>query len=210
MAISFSSSMPPLGGSASPDAGRQTTAGMPVLQPSAVARFDALVHELHPDAPRVDVPRLRRLINWLNDMPPEQAEHEIGERLHRLHELRAMCADADWDCAEAQRMRLKKLNDYVQLENDLIPDHVPLLGRLDDVLLIELTWPAFAEEVEDYRDFCDYRTTRRPTGDAAEQRAAWVRDRLDELALASQRLRVHMQHYGPDPHAAEHRPFRVV
>lgn len=209
MTISLSSPMPPLDGPAPANAGPQT-AGMPVLPPSAVARFDALVHELHPDAPRVDVARLRRLIDWLNDMPPEQARHEIDERLHRLHELRAMCADADWDCAEAQRMRLKKLNDYVQLEDDLIPDRVPLLGRLDDVLLIELTWPAFAEEVEDYRDFCDYRNTRHPAGDAAERRAAWVRDRLDELALASQRLRVHTQHYGPDPHAAEYRPFRVV
>ena len=87
----------------------------------------------------------------------------------------------------------------VERDDDLIPDGEPLLGRLDDVLLIELAWPAFAEESEDYRDFCDYRDHEHPGGDAARKRATWLRDRLDELALWQHRVRVHEMHYVDAP-----------
>ena len=47
------------------------------VTPAAIAAFDALVHELHPDAVRVDITRLRRIAGWLADMPREQAHQEI-------------------------------------------------------------------------------------------------------------------------------------
>lgn len=179
------------------------------LTPAAIAAFDALVHELHPDAARVDATRLQRLAAWLSAMPSEQARTVVDERLQRLQELRGMLADPDWDCDEAMRARLAKLLAYIDNDDDLIPDRVPLLGLLDDVLLIELAWPAFAEEAEDYRDFCAYREVRHPDGNGAELRAAWVRERLDEIALLQQRVRIHDHHYAPAFHAAES-PFRVT
>ena len=80
-------------------------------------------------------------------------------------------------------------------DDDLIADHEPLLGLLDDVLLIELAWPAFADEAEDYCDFCAYRSVEHPPGSPADQRAAWVRDRLAEIALWRHVLRVNDSHY---------------
>lgn len=179
------------------------------LRPAAIAAFDALVHELHPDAARVDATRLQRLAAWLSAMPTAQARSVVDERLQRLQELRGMLADPDWDCDEATRARLAKLFAYIENDEDLIPDRVPLLGLLDDVLLIELAWPAFAEEAEDYRDFCAYREVSHPDGNGAELRAAWVRERLDEIALLQQRVRIHDHHYAPAFHAAES-PFRVT
>ncbi|UHQ22016.1 DUF1232 domain-containing protein [Lysobacter sp. 5GHs7-4] len=179
------------------------------MTPAAIAAFDALVHELHPDAARVDATRLQRLAAWLSAMPREQARTVVDQRLQRLQELRAMLADPDWDCDPPVRARLDKLLAYVDQGEDLIPDRIPLLGLLDDVLLIELAWPAFAEEAEDYRDFCAYREVRAPAGNGAELRAAWVRERLDEIALLQQRVRIHEHHYAPVFHAAES-PFRVT
>ncbi|MBW8807944.1 MAG: hypothetical protein JF591_03750 [Lysobacter sp.] len=106
-----------------------------------------------------------------------------------------MAADEAWDCDPALRRRLDQLFAYVDDGEDLIPDRVPLLGLLDDVLLIELAWPAFAAEAEDFRDFCAYRRIEHPAGDAAQQRAAWVRDRLAELALLQHQARVSDSHY---------------
>lgn len=178
------------------------------VTPAAIAAFDALVHELHPDAVRVDITRLRRIAGWLADMPREQAHQEIDARLLRLHELCSMATDPDWECDPAVRKRLELLCAYVDRDDDMIPDRIPLLGHLDDVLLIELAWPAFVEEVEDYRDFCAYRSHEHPNGDAAGKRAAWIRDRLDELALIERRLRVHEYHYAPAFHPAD-TPFKV-
>lgn len=165
------------------------------LSPTAVARFDALLHELYADAARVEPDRLHRLINWLLALPDDAAHDVLDRRLQRIDELRQMLRDPTWDADPAVAARLRKLFDYIDREDDLIADHEPLLGLLDDVLLIELAWPAFADEAEEYRDFIAYRNEEHPSGSGDEQRAAWIRDRLAEIALWRHRLAVHEGRY---------------
>lgn len=165
------------------------------LSGPAVARFDDLVHELYPDAARVDQTRLQQLAAWLLALPEEQARDELDARLQRLEELRAMLDDDGWDASDATRMRVNKLLAYVDRADDLIPDDLPLLGRLDDVLLIELAWPAFAEEADEYRDFCSYRQAEHPTGTPEQQREAWLRDRLAEIELLRRQTRIGDEHF---------------
>jgi len=160
-------------------------AGFPeiALSGPAVARFDDLVHELYPDAARVDQSRLQQLAAWLLSLPEQEAHDELDARLRRMNELRALLDDPAWDCSDAMRMRINKLLAYVDREDDLIPDSLLLLGQLDDVLLIELAWPTFAEEATEYADFCNYRKIEHPAGTPDEQREAWLRDRLAALEM---------------------------
>lgn len=165
------------------------------LASEAVARFDAFLHELNPDAVRVDLDRMQHLLEWLLTLPEAEAHDVLDRRLRRLDELRAMSEDPDWDSDAAMRERLRKLFAYVDRDDDLIADHEPLLGLLDDVLLIELAWPAFSEEAEEYRDFCAYRNDEQPAGSGDERRAAWIRERVAEMALWEHELRIHDSHY---------------
>lgn len=178
------------------------------LSPTAIAGFDALLHELHPDAARVEPDRLYRLVNWLLTLPDETARDVLERRLQRIDELRMMLLDPDWDAHPAMAARLRKLLDYIDRDDDLIADHEPLLGLLDDVLLIELAWPAFADEAEEYLDFSAYRAEEHPTGSGDDQRAAWIRDRLAEIALWRHKLRVNESHYVHRGHPED--PFKVV
>ena len=180
----------------------------PPLHGDAVAQFDAFLHELHPDAVRVDIDRMQHLLDWLLSLPDAEAHDVLDRRMRRIDELRAMVADPEWDADEAMRARLGKLFAYIDRDDDLIPDHEPLLGLLDDVLLIELAWPAFADEAEDYRDFCAYRNVEHPPGSPEEQRSAWVRDRMAEIALWQHQLRVNESHYVYRGHPEE--LFRVA
>src|SRR5687767_12766575 len=61
-------------------------AGFPemALSGPAVAQFDELVHDLYPDAARVDPPRLQQLAAWLLSLPEEQASEELDTRLQRM------------------------------------------------------------------------------------------------------------------------------
>ena len=165
------------------------------LKGDAIARFDALLHEIHPDAARVDPDRLQHLMDWLMSLPATRAHDVLDRRLRRVESLRAMLEDSDWDTSRATRARVLKLLDYVDRDDDLIADHEPMLGLLDDVLLIELAWPAFADEAEEYRDFCAYRNDEHPAGSGEDQRSAWVRDRVAEIALWQHHLRVNGSHY---------------
>jgi len=154
-----------------------------------VTAFDALLHEIHPGAERVDAARITRLAAWLLSLPAAEAHDVLGERLSRIEELRAMVDDPDWDCAEADCATVRKLLRYLDQADDLIPDTIPLLGQLDDVLLLELAWPAVSDEAEEYRDFRLYREALHPSGDGPQQRAAWISDRASAIAMLRLQMR---------------------
>lgn len=159
------------------------------IDPEQVAAFDALLHDIHPDAERFDAARITRLADWLLSLPETEARSVLGERLSRIEELRAMVEDPDWDCAEADCATVRKLLRYLDQPDDLIPDTIPLLGQLDDVLLLELAWPAVSDEAEEYRDFRLYREASHPSGDGAQQRAAWISDRAAAISMLRQQMR---------------------
>jgi uncharacterized membrane protein YkvA (DUF1232 family) len=170
--------------------GAESGAPGPVLRPEAVAQFDALLHELYPDAVRVDADRVRNLCVWLASMPAQAAQDVLDRRLRRIDELRMMVQDECWDAPEPVRARLAKLIAYLDKDEDLIPDQEPLIGKLDDVLLLELAWPAFAAEAEDYRDFCAYRSEKQSArhGGRTARRLGPRSPRRDR-ALAAQHAR---------------------
>jgi uncharacterized membrane protein YkvA (DUF1232 family) len=143
----------------------------------------------------MDADRFVGLSNWLLELPPRQARRELRQRLARIADLKKMAADRDWDTDESQRARLARLLDYINDPEDVIPDSTPRLGRLDDALLIELSWPAFADDVGDYLDFCRFRHEQHPRGSPPLKRSAWIRMRMAEGALWQQLQRVHNSHY---------------
>lgn len=190
-----------------PDHASRDRVGDFTLDAAAVSRFDQLLHEIHPDARHVDADRIATLGRWLQGLPAPQARAVLDVRLSRIEQLRAMLNDADWDRREGACQRVRKLLAYIDQDHDLIPDEIPLLGLLDDVILLELAWPAVATEAEDYADFCSYRATVKPDGDGARRREAWIRDRLEALALYQHHARVKAKRYVDGGHPD--RPFRV-
>lgn len=168
------------------------------LDPAAIADFNDLLHELHPDAPHVDAGALASVARWLVELPPGESEALLQARLGRLEELRQLAEDADWSVEPALARRIRRLLAYVSRARDLIPDDVPRVGQLDDALLVELAWPMVAEELEDYRDF---RRFREEAGGHPD-REQWLRARLEEGALWEQLHRVRQHPY------VEHDPPR--
>lgn len=165
------------------------------LDGAAIADFNALLHELHPDAPHVDAHAVSSVARWLIELPQAHAESLLQARLGRLQELKAMASDRDWAIEAALAKRIYRLLDYVDQARDLIPDDQPLVGRLDDAMLVELAWPMVAEELEDYRDFCRFREESGLAYGGHPGREDWLATRLEEGALWEQLHRVRHQHY---------------
>lgn len=174
----------------------------------AIARFDALVHELHRDAPRVDADAIASVAAWLQSQPPEQRGQLLRARLDRVAEMQAMRVDRDWPLDPAQARRIDLILEYIAAADDLIPDDVPTYGYLDDALLLELAWPVLAEDVEDYRDFCEFRHDNAEGSGRPLHQLDWLRARAEEGALWEHMHRVHDQAYVE--HRAWSRIFRVT
>lgn len=179
---------------------RRRQIGTTVLEDASVQRYNALLSRLEANAPQVSADQLVTLARRLQDLPGPQAVALLSERLARAEHLRRMLHDSDWDVDADLRERVRLLIAYLHQVDDLIPDDQPLLGHLDDALLVELAWPAFAGESQDYGDFCRFRASQRPRGSAREQRMAWENACLAEVALLQQRRQVRTRHYaGGEP-----------
>lgn len=178
---------------------RRRHVGELALEDAALGRFNALLARLDPNAPRVSADQLVTLARWLQDQPREHAVAILAERLRRAEHLRRMLNDSDWELDAELRERSRMLISYLQEVNDLIPDDMPLVGHLDDALLVELTWPAFRDQSLDYGDFCAFRHDEKPRGNGAERRQAWENTRLAEVALLQQRRDVRARPYAVSP-----------
>lgn len=116
----------------------------------------------------------------------------IGVRLAKLNDLIAMLRDEGWAMGEADRKHVLSALVYFADPSDIIPDDVPVLGFLDDAIMIEICVRELRPELDAYDEFCDYRereARRRGEDPAKVGRAEWLADRRDELVDRMHRRR---------------------
>lgn len=108
----------------------------------------------------------------------------IGQRLAKLDTLIAMLRDEGWSLPDEDRARVLAALVYFADPSDVIPDSVPVLGYLDDAIMIELCVRELKHELEAYEDFCDFReieARRRGQEPSTVGRADWLGSRREEL-----------------------------
>lgn len=116
----------------------------------------------------------------------------IKQRLTQLDSLIAMLADEAWDLPADDRMRVLGAMQYFSESDDLIPDHIPVLGYLDDAIAIELSTIELKHELDAYNEFCEYRQEQasdRGLEASIVGRAEWLSARRDELVNRMHRRR---------------------
>jgi uncharacterized membrane protein YkvA (DUF1232 family) len=115
----------------------------------------------------------------------------IKERIEKITVMIAMVDDPEWKLPEQERTRVMNALAYFGEPEDLIPDHIPGLGFLDDALMIELVIRELKHEIEAYVDFCDYRDRELESQRASDNvsREEWLRTRRRELHSRMRRRR---------------------
>jgi hypothetical protein len=108
----------------------------------------------------------------------------ILSRLLRLDDMIAMLRDDAWALDPADRDRVLSALGYFNNPNDVISDSVPVLGYLDDAVMIEMCVRDLQHELDAYDDFCDFRqrqAERLGLDPAKVGRADWLGGRREEL-----------------------------
>ncbi len=115
----------------------------------------------------------------------------ISERLAKLRMMIDMLSDLEWRLPQNEAARVLNALAYFTEPEDLIPDHVPGLGFLDDAIMIELVVRELRHEIEAYEDFCNYRDRiHEDKGKSARvSREGWLENRREELQRRMQRRR---------------------
>lgn len=126
----------------------------------------------------------------LHDVPTTNAPGFIVERLTKLQLMINMLSDLEWRLPHQDASRVLNALAYFAEPEDLIPDHIPGLGFLDDAIMIELVVRELKHEIDAYQDFCDYRhRLRQRDGSAKASRGDWLDERRKSLQSRMRRRR---------------------
>jgi len=122
----------------------------------------------------------------INDAKSTDLPEFIADRLTKLEVVINMVSDEEWQLSEKERNRVLGALIYFCDPEDLIPDHVPGLGFLDDAIYVEIIIRELSAEIESYEEFCTFRKAeearRKENGqDPHVEREEWLADKRAAL-----------------------------
>jgi uncharacterized membrane protein YkvA (DUF1232 family) len=81
----------------------------------------------------------------------------VRQRIDSVQSLVDMVRDQEWGLAQQERKQVIAALAYFADPHDIIPDNVPVLGYIDDAIMIELVVSDLKNEIDSFTDFCRYR-----------------------------------------------------
>ncbi len=130
----------------------------------------------------------------LQKVDTENVPKFIRRHLHKIDVMISMLTDHEWRLPQKDSMRVLNALAYFSEPLDLIPDHIPGLGFLDDAIMIELVARDLKHEIEAYGDFCEFRNKNAMSKGIKSKmsdisRESWLQGRRDELQTRMRRRR---------------------
>jgi len=187
--------------------GRRLRVGTFEVQRPRLEHFNQALRQISPDAPSLTVDQIasaaqRALARHADGSTPSF----VVSRMAALSRLEAMVADDSWTATGEVRRQVRVLQAYRCDEYDLIPDGEPVIGLLDDAVLVDVALQLLGSELADYEDFCRFRRVAAefaglPESGVALNRAHWLEAMLQAHSSLG-RERAHPRRYAPDPRAS--------
>jgi hypothetical protein len=130
----------------------------------------------------------------LEETRNKQLPDFVAARLKHLDTMIAMVEDVGFGLPEANRDNVLAALAYFSSPDDMVPDDVPVLGFIDDAIVIELCVRELQPEIEAYNDFHRWRdneATRRGenTAGLTLNRVEWAEARRVETLERMHRRR---------------------
>lgn len=159
-----------------------------VLTGGQLERFNAIAHLFDPAMPTLSAEQLAGVARRVLRTAAAGGQSPfVVSRMRRAAELRAMLADPAWTMDAELAARIAALLAYIDDPSDLFGDAIPVLGLLDDALLVEIAMDSVRDELDDHAEFCRFRQADAARGAAGViDRTTWQQARADELRLEQQ------------------------
>jgi uncharacterized membrane protein YkvA (DUF1232 family) len=97
-----------------------------------------------------------------------------------------MVNDTEWELEEQERKTILSALAYLCDPEDLIPDHLPAIGYLDNAIYVEIIAQELSAEISSYEEFFNFRVAeeirRKNNGlDTTVGREDWLADKRSVL-----------------------------
>ena len=132
----------------------------------------------------------------------------VRQRLDQVKCLIDMLADKDWNLQDKDRQHVWSALSYFANPEDLIADSIPVLGYIDDAIMIELVLQELEPEINAFKDFMAYRKDlRHRDRNDKVSRAEYLEAKRQALQSEMRRLaRERMMKIAPH----SRKPFRLL
>ncbi len=127
---------------------------------------------------------LQKAEELLNHAKKTRVPVFVEQRLRSLELLLLMLRDEDWNLTGDDRLNVLSVLTYFIEPADLIHDEVPVLGFLDDAIMIELIVRELKHELEAYQDFLTYKEAfahEKSEGVPTSRRHKWLANKRNQL-----------------------------
>lgn len=106
-------------------------------------------------APESEV--LDRAEGMIKEVAESNVPRFVLQRIERLQVLIDMLRDKEWSLSANERKNVVAALAYFADPEDIIPDNVPVLGYIDDAIMVELVVTELTHEIDAFEDFRRYR-----------------------------------------------------
>lgn len=185
--------------------GRRRRIGEYELDPFRLECFNQALHQLSPAAAGMTMDQIataaeRALAHQCDGGTPSF----VQSRMASLARLETMAADQAWDPGIELQRQVAVLHQYRQETGDLIPDQLPVIGLLDDAILVDVALQLLRDELADYEDFCRFRRVAAAFAGTSEADTGLIREHWLEAMMQAHASLAHDEaptrmRYAPAP-----------
>ncbi len=167
------------------------------LTDSDLAHFQGIVDAARQNAgekrSRADIEQQARSL--IDEAKTGELPEFIAERVEQLDVVLAMINDDEWRLLDEEIEAVLSALAYFGDADDIIPDHIPGLGFLDDAIYVEIVLKELANEIKLYREFCDFRAAEEARRQARGEdikvgREEWLADKRAALHAKMRKRRL--------------------
>lgn len=170
-------------------------------------RFNAALGALSPESPTLTLDQMATAAQRALDRYSDgQQPAFITSRLATLARLETLATDPGWPPDESLDARIRTIHDYAHDPRRLLPDDLPVVGKLDVAVLIDVLLQIVRDDLADYEDFSRFRQVAAEfagiaIAETGLTQAQWI-EALEQARNGSSRRygRVRVR-YAPDPRA---------
>jgi hypothetical protein len=177
------------------------------LPPAGLEKFNAALRALSEEAPSLTLDQFATAAQRALDRYPDGQEPAfVTSRMLALTRLEALVADPGWEADDLLRSHLRTVQAYIAASDDLIPDGLPVVGRLDDAVLIDVALQLLRDDLAEYEDYCRFRQIAAdfadiPIAETGLTRGQWLEALQQARGSQAQRYGRARVRYVPDPRA---------
>ena len=102
----------------------------------------------------------------LKDLKTQDVEDYVEKHIQPLEDLLHLITDDKWNLSEQEKAYVMSALQYFAEEHDIIPDSIPVVGYLDDCIVIDIVVDKLKQQIKEHKQFvkaskvygknCDY------------------------------------------------------